>query len=285
MKKLTKAMSLIMAGAMMLSLAACGSSESSPEETVNPVDKINIVDSNGQIVSGPDAEKETETPAAEAEASERKVIQSDIVFNTDDGSFTYNGKTYTPGGITLKEMVDDGLPFIEEDLERAASFAAEGTNEYSVDLDSPWPSWPYESYLTFYEPYDGASWEEAVYYKACLRFFNVNDNPDPYSDDVIHCSFIVDGVTYEPSVMSQQEIFDALPDYACVATFGTEEGLHTTLNPGEYGKDFYVVTESDSGIKCWVKFYSYNDTGAAAMSDECLAVPYGIEVSFPIPYR
>lgn len=66
---------------------------------------------------------EAETEAETEEATEKaEPIVSDIMWvDFDNMTFSVNGKTYKLGETTLQEMIDDGVPFDEDDLANAGN--------------------------------------------------------------------------------------------------------------------------------------------------------------------
>ena len=60
---------------------------------------------------------ETTTAAKEKDTSKDGNLWADF----DNMSFKINGKTYTLGKTTLQEMIDDGVPFDENDLANAGN--------------------------------------------------------------------------------------------------------------------------------------------------------------------
>ena len=60
-----------------------------------------------------------ETTTTSSETSKAPSVISGTVVNFDEMNFYINGKKYTLGKTTLQEMIDDGVPFDEGDLEDA----------------------------------------------------------------------------------------------------------------------------------------------------------------------
>ena len=80
----------------------------------------------------PTTEVEAETETTAAEETEEEVtteVKDAAASNNSDAlwadfdhmTFTVNGKTYTLGETTLQEMIDDGVPFEEDDLANAGN--------------------------------------------------------------------------------------------------------------------------------------------------------------------
>lgn len=68
---------------------------------------------------------ETETEAAETTTTKKAAADSSssdgLWADFDRMTFSVNGKTYTLGETTLQEMIDDGVPFEEDDLANAGN--------------------------------------------------------------------------------------------------------------------------------------------------------------------
>lgn len=128
---------------LILSLAAgclltgCGdqkSSESSSEASESvAATEAETSEAEAEVETEAETEEETEaeteaateeeTEAAETEAAtEAEPIVSDTLWvDFDNMTFNVNGKTYKLGETTLQEMIDDGVPFEEDDLANAGN--------------------------------------------------------------------------------------------------------------------------------------------------------------------
>lgn len=70
------------------------------------------------------AASEEETSPSETEVSDTESASADLGdewVNMDQRSFAVNGNVYTLGETTLQEMIDDGVPFDEDDLANAGN--------------------------------------------------------------------------------------------------------------------------------------------------------------------
>ncbi|MBR1930462.1 MAG: hypothetical protein IJ833_03165 [Lachnospiraceae bacterium] len=159
---------------MVVSLAACGSDSSkeqneATEEVV--IDTEEALD-NDTLEDDAEAEEETEetedASVDEAEETEEEAnteedaddtesaentaeagydladYPADFV-NFDDMCFYVNGKKYTLGQVTLQDMIDDGVPFDENDIANAGNnlnknYQSEG---FKIDLADYWAAQVY----------------------------------------------------------------------------------------------------------------------------------------------
>lgn len=109
----------------MSMLAGCGSkdvkesetdkqtesvSESETEEDTKETEESEVKEDESE---SEETEKETSKPAAKADGLSDKYV------DMDNRSFAVNGKVYTLGVTTLQKMIDDGVPFDEDDLANA----------------------------------------------------------------------------------------------------------------------------------------------------------------------
>lgn len=121
-KKIT---ALLLASAMVFSLASCNMSgkrdrdedETTVESTTEETEKTE--ETTEETTTEKETTEETTTTESETEATEakREAFEGKVV-DFNDMHFFVNGKKYTLGKSTLKEMIDDGVPFEESDLKK-----------------------------------------------------------------------------------------------------------------------------------------------------------------------
>ena len=145
MKK-TKILSVLLAIAMAASLTACNtdpaagsssseaetsqsettSAETTEEVTTTTTEETTITSEETTTTIEETAASSDETAeSSETSAAETRVKPEDKegkkYVDLDDMHFYINGKKYTLGKTTLSEMIDDGVPFREGDMEYAES--------------------------------------------------------------------------------------------------------------------------------------------------------------------
>ena len=111
----------------------CGASETpdSPVETTatTEAETTEAVTETEAETEQTDVETEVETTAEEATEAAETTTAKASVDSSSDGlwadfdrmTFSVSGKTYTLGETTLQEMIDDGVPFEEDDLANAGN--------------------------------------------------------------------------------------------------------------------------------------------------------------------
>lgn len=145
-KKIT---ALLLAGCMMMSIAACNNAgkntddedtgrteESQTEETTTETTE----ESTEKTEKSEETTTTTTTEATEATQSSR-VAYTGTVIDFEDMHFFVNGKKYTLGTTTLQEMIDDGVPFKEGDIKYASEKIKKNTqsfNGFGIELDKFW---------------------------------------------------------------------------------------------------------------------------------------------------
>lgn len=145
MKK-TKILSVLLVFAMAASLTACntepaaGSSSSATETSqsettvAETTEEVTTTETEETTVTSEETTATTEATAASsdetAESSETSAVETRVkpedkegkrYADLDDMHFYINGKKYTLGKTTLREMIDDGVPFRDGDMEYAES--------------------------------------------------------------------------------------------------------------------------------------------------------------------
>lgn len=153
-KKIT---ALLLASAMVFSLASCNMSgkrdrdddeeriekteETTEETTEKTTEETTTEKETTEETTTTTTESETEATEAKREAFEGKVVD----FN--DMHFSVNGKKYTLGKSTLKEMIDDGVPFEESDLKKLDQKIKKNqrqlTGGFRIRLDKFWSALVY----------------------------------------------------------------------------------------------------------------------------------------------
>ena len=164
--KMRKITSLILAGVMAISIAACNmlpglrpnkdddddretrieeseteketTKETTTEETTK--EETTTEASSEETTTGiPDAD--TETTQAQSGGTSGKVL------DFDDMHFYINGKKYTMGQTTLQELIDDGVPFRKSDLSKINQSVKKNgrqlTGGFNIELDKYWTAQVY----------------------------------------------------------------------------------------------------------------------------------------------
>lgn len=140
-----KKMIFVLFASVMLLAAGCGKQATATTENAAPTEPSNqeaaesaAADSDSSVsaeasqtnvgtsAAESSAEAESgETDAAAAselqEASSASVARDGKYVNLDDMHFFINGKKYTLGKTTLQEMIDDGVPFNDNDIANAGN--------------------------------------------------------------------------------------------------------------------------------------------------------------------
>lgn len=134
-------------------LAGCGSKE--PQQTtVPPTAEPAVTESVPETTAPAATTAPTETTAPEtsvptvpatsapAESTEPASANapSGKYVDLDNMQFSINGKTYTLGKTTLQELIDDGVPFREDDLANAGNNLNKNSQSqgFRIDLDEYW---------------------------------------------------------------------------------------------------------------------------------------------------
>ena len=137
-KKIT---ALLLASAMVFSLASCNmpgkrDRDDDDERIERTEDEETTKETTEETTEETTTtESETEATAAKREAFEGKVV------DFDDMHFFVNGKKYTLGKSTLKEMIDDGVPFEASDIKHASEDMkknARSLTGFRITLDKFW---------------------------------------------------------------------------------------------------------------------------------------------------
>ena len=105
-----------------------------------------------------------------------------------------------------------------------------------------------------------------------VDFYTASYDEDPRTAAIIHWSFTIDGVTYEPSTMSLQDVYNAIGSYYN----GYNWDHAQEMNPvEEWGWQFPFVKIVDDGAYqtySGIYIYPWNDTGAETESANCMPV-------------
>ncbi len=137
-------------------LAGCGSKDAQPttSSTAAPTVTVAAPETSAPTATAEPTVPETtvpettvpETAAPEtAPASEGSSTSSGKYVDLDNMQFSINGKTYTLGKTTLQELIDDGVPFREDDLENAGNNLKKNAQSqgFRIDLDKYWTAQVY----------------------------------------------------------------------------------------------------------------------------------------------
>lgn len=128
----------ILAVMMGLSLAGCGNDKKPANEQTEQTEETQQVtepeEDDEEDVSCEDEEEESEDAAwednSEEEAEFVMPVQDDFTLapglseeyaDLDNRSFVYNGTKFTLGESTLKDLIDAGIPFGENDLNNSGN--------------------------------------------------------------------------------------------------------------------------------------------------------------------
>ncbi len=147
---------------MTFSLAACGSSDSSSTEaaTTEAVTETEAAteaeEETTEAKATTEAEEttEAETPAeteavtetaVEAENGSEAAEATGSYVNFDDMCFYINGIKYTLGVSTLQDLIDDGVPFEEDDLANAGNNVNSNyqSSGFKIELGEYWTAQVY----------------------------------------------------------------------------------------------------------------------------------------------
>lgn len=146
---------ILLVGSM---LAGCGSEK--PEATdPTPVATESVPETTAPVETEAPTVPETEAPTVpettvpETTAPETEATAEGGSAETPSGKyvdlnnmqFTINGKTYTLGKTTLQELIDDGVPFDEDDLANAGNNLNKNSQSqgFRIELDDYWSAQVY----------------------------------------------------------------------------------------------------------------------------------------------
>jgi hypothetical protein len=104
-----------------MSSSEATTTESTPvvSTTTEPTSKATTSkETTSQASTTPD-QNSSESSAPKGSEASGKVELGDQYVNMEQRSFAINGKVYTLGQTTLQEMIDDGVPFDEDDIANA----------------------------------------------------------------------------------------------------------------------------------------------------------------------
>ena len=121
----------LIAALMGISLVGCGSSND-VKKNVAETEQVTETETETEDtddVTDASSEEETDTEAASETTEFTIPVYEDFTLapglsekyvDMDNRSFVYNGKKFTLGESTLKDLVDGGIPFNENDLNNIA---------------------------------------------------------------------------------------------------------------------------------------------------------------------
>lgn len=155
--KIKKIAALLLAGSMIASFAACtnnGKKTRDDEETTTTTEETTTETTTEATTEATSEEttdagitetSESEATSKSAESSESKADNGTAfagkIIDFEDMHFYVKGKKYTLGSTTLQEMIDDGVPFKENDLKIASKEMkknSQSLNGFSIQLDKSW---------------------------------------------------------------------------------------------------------------------------------------------------
>ena len=154
--KSKKIVALLLAGCMVMSIAACNNKsdrrDDDDNERVEESETKETEDTEATEESTEKTEKEeptttttTSEETTEATQASREAFSGKVI-DFEDMHFFVNGKKYTLGQTTLQEMIDDGVPFKESDIKYASEKIKKNTqsfNGFGIDLDKFWSAQVY----------------------------------------------------------------------------------------------------------------------------------------------
>lgn len=149
----------LLAFCMALPLAACGSSDTSSTEaaTTAAVTEAETTEAVTEAEVTTEAEETTEAEVTTEEATTEAVTETAAengsetaeatgsYVNFDDMCFYVNGVKYTLGVSTLQDMIDDGVPFDEDDLANAGNNVNSNyqSSGFKIELGEYWTAQVY----------------------------------------------------------------------------------------------------------------------------------------------
>ena len=164
--KSKKIMALLLAGSMVMSLAACmpkvdrdieddkqveesGTTEEETTEEETTTTTAEETTSEETTSEETTSEETTSEAIASEESKESEATSASAksgsfkgkIVDFKDMHFYVNGKKYTLGKTTLQEMIDDGVPFSEKSIKNASQEMkknSQSLNGFSIELDKFW---------------------------------------------------------------------------------------------------------------------------------------------------
>lgn len=174
-----KIAALFLASTMVFSLAACNMpgkrDRDEDEERIERTEdeettKETTEETTEETTTEKETTEETTTTESETEATteaKREAFSGKIV-DFADMHFSVNGKKYTLGKSTLKEMIDDGVPFEESDLKKVDQKIKKNqrqlTGGFRLRLDKFWSAQVYVMNVSD----DEKTLDECVIYRISL---------------------------------------------------------------------------------------------------------------------
>lgn len=144
--KSKKVTALLLAGAMVFSLASCSNSGKRSRDD-DETERVTEEETTEETTTEKETTTEEETTTTESETTaetteESRAEYTGTIIDFDDMHFFINGKKYTMGKTTLQEMYDDGVPFrksedskLDQKLKKNSS---QLTGGFSIELDEYW---------------------------------------------------------------------------------------------------------------------------------------------------
>jgi len=147
--KSKKIVALLLAGCMVMSIAACNANKRTDDDTdrteesqTEETEDTKETEESTEKTEKSEESTTTTTTSEETEATQAsRAAYTGKVLDFEDMHFFVNGKKYTLGTTTLQEMIDDGVPFKESDIKYASEKIKKNTqsfNGFGIELDKFW---------------------------------------------------------------------------------------------------------------------------------------------------
>ena len=208
-----KIISILLASAMALNIAACSSEDTSSGERHSEDESVTTTAADDEDETSEETSETTTEADDTSETTLREpegAVESEFFTDFENMSFTYNGNTYTLGVSTLQDLIDDGV-----DLS--------GTDNLTEVVDGQ---------STFYA---GFSFDLIPYRSATVTVANYTDDAMPASDCTI-TSF---------KVSSLREIPEGMVEFNFPDMF-TKDDLINCAGEPDSQSDF----EDSNGVLC-----------------------------------
>lgn len=134
MKK--KVLMMVLAAVLSMSmLAGCvPKQEKEPEAKAETTEETEPEETEEETEEEEPEEEEVEEEPKTTEPAEKPAELGDKWVDFDNRSFAVNGKVYTLGENTLQDMIDDGVPFDEDDIANAGNNLNSNTESQNFEI-------------------------------------------------------------------------------------------------------------------------------------------------------